>query len=164
MLTVRTATTEDLDRILKIYERARGFMRDHGNPRQWGDNWPPKELIEDDIRQKKMRVVEADGQVAGAFFFDVCDDPSYRMIDKGKWLDDSPYGVIHRIASAGIAKRVGRAAIDWASDQCPHLRIDTHADNLVMQNMLKQNGFRYCGIIYVREDSDPRLAYEKTGG
>ena len=39
--------------------------------------------------------------------------------------------------------------------------MDTHGDNKVMQNLLKKNGFVYCGIIHVEEDNDPRLAYEK---
>ena len=40
---------------------------------------------------------------------------------------------------------------------------DTHGDNKVMQNMLKKLGFTHCGTIYVYEDNDPRLAYEKIG-
>jgi hypothetical protein len=30
-----------------------------------------------------------------------------------------------------------------------------------MQGMLAKLGFTYCGTIYVYEDNDPRLAYEK---
>ena len=39
--------------------------------------------------------------------------------------------------------------------------MDTHGDNIVMQNLLKKLGFVYCGIIHVEEDDDPRLAFEK---
>ena len=42
------------------------------------------------------------------------------------------------------------------------MRIDTHGDNIVMQAMLEKLGFVHCGTIYVREDKDPRLAYEKS--
>jgi hypothetical protein len=31
-----------------------------------------------------------------------------------------------------------------------------------MQGMLEKLGFTHCGTIYVYEDNDPRLAYEKT--
>ena len=44
-----------------------------------------------------------------------------------------------------------------------NLRIDTHGDNIVMQNLLAKMGFQYCGIVYVEEDRNPRLAYEKAG-
>ena len=47
-------------------------------------------------------------------------------------------------------------------DQCGHIRIDTHGDNKVMQGMLKKLGFTHCGTVYVEEDNDPRLAFEKV--
>ena len=75
-------------------------------------------------------------------------------------MDDAPYGVIHRIAANGKAKGVGHAVIAWARGQCAHLRIDTHGDNVVMQNMLRGEGFSYRGTIYVHEDNDPRMAFE----
>ena len=40
--------------------------------------------------------------------------------------------------------------------------MDTHSDNIVMQNLLIKLGFRHCGTIFVYEDKFPRLAYEKT--
>ena len=43
---------------------------------------------------------------------------------------------------------------DWAYAQCGHLRIDTHGDNTVMQNLVKKAGFTRCGTIYVVEDHD----------
>ena len=49
----------------------------------------------------------------------------------------------------------------WAFGQCGNLKIDTHRDNVVMQNMLKKNGFQSCGIIHVQDGSE-RLAYQKT--
>ena len=42
-----------------------------------------------------------------------------------------------------------------------HLRIDTHADNKVMQKQILKNGFTRRGIVYM-EDGSPRIAYEKT--
>ena len=86
----------------------------------------------------------------------------YREITDGSWLDASPYGVVHRIASDGSEKGIGMFCLDWAYAQCGHLRIDTHGDNTVMQNLVKKAGFVHCGTIYVAEDNDPRLAYEKS--
>ncbi|MCR4708773.1 MAG: GNAT family N-acetyltransferase, partial [Clostridiales bacterium] len=65
-------------------------------------------------------------------------------------------------ASDGKVKGVGRFCINWAFEQCGHLRIDTHGDNVVMQNMLTGLGFIRCGTIYVVEDNYPRFAYEKV--
>ncbi len=58
---------------------------------------------------------------------------------------------------------IGSFCINWAFRQCGHLRIDTHDDNKVMQKIAGKLGFIHCGTIYVEEDHDPRLAFEKTG-
>ena len=42
-----------------------------------------------------------------------------------------------------------------------HLRIDTHADNHIMQHLILKNGFEQCGIIHIADGSE-RIAYEKV--
>ena len=103
--------------------------------------------------------------VVAVFFYIAGADiePCYAGIEDGAWLDPSPYGVVHRIASDGSVKGAGSFCIRWAYEQCGHLRIDTHPDNRVMQGLLAKLGFRRCGIIHVVEDNDPRYAYELTG-
>lgn len=101
--------------------------------------------------------------MVGTFFFIHGNDvePTYRVIMDGVWLDNSAYGVVHRLASDGSEKGVGAFCLNWAYEQCQHLRIDTHGDNIVMQNMAEKLGFVHCGTIYVEEDDYPRLAFEK---
>ena len=163
-MEIRRSTEEDFERIMEIYAYARRFMAEHGNPKQWGaTGWPPGDLIHADIAAGNSYVCVCEGRVAGTFFFcrgkDI--EPAYRVIEDGAWMDETPYGVIHRIASDGTVHGMGSFCIAWALEKCGHLRMDTHGDNRVMQNLLKKNGFAYCGIIHVEEDSDPRLAYEK---
>ena len=139
-------------------------MAEHGNPNQWGPtHWPPEPLIRQDIAQQKGYVCTHEGCVVGAFFFDFGEDiePTYRRIEDGAWLNDRPYGVIHRLAADGSIKGIGQFCLDWAFEQCGHIRVDTHGDNTVMQNLLTKAGFTHCGTIYVDEDDYPRLAYEK---
>lgn len=165
-MKIRKSAQQDLDRIMEIYEFARDFMAKHGNPNQWGPtNWPPKELIQNDIMNKNSYVcTNNEDQVIGTFFFihgkDI--EPTYSKITDGSWIDDSPYGVIHRLATDGSQKGAGSFCINWAFNQCNHLRIDTHIDNIVMQNLVKKLGFIHCGTIYVEQDNYPRLAYEKS--
>ena len=91
--------------------------------------------------------------------FEIGDDPTYVKIDDGAWIEDSAYGVIHRIAARIGARGVVREATDFALSKIDHIRIDTHADNKVMQHVLEKIGFRRCGVIYVY-DGSPREAYE----
>ncbi len=164
-MKIRKTTGEDIGRIMEIYAYARAFMAEHGNPNQWGPrNWPPEALIRKDITQGDSYVCENDhGQVVGTFFFKQGwqVEPTYAVIEDGQWMGEDTYGVVHRIAVDGSEKGIGSFCINWAFDQCKHLRIDTHGDNRVMQNLLKKLGFVHCGTIYVYEDNDPRLAYEK---
>lgn len=163
-MKIRHSTEDDLEQIMKIYEYARGFMAEHGNPNQWGPtNWPPKELIHSDIAAGNSYVCVCEDEIVGTFFFVQGKDiePTYRMIEDGAWLDDSSYGVIHRLAGNGSVNGIGSSCIEWAFRQCGHLRVDTHGDNRVMQNLLKKNGFVHCGIIHVEQDCYSRLAFEK---
>ena len=164
-MIIRKSDIQDLPRMQEIYAYARSFMAEHGNPNQWGPtNWPPEALLRQDIRDGHSYVcLDEDGRVIGTFFFIFGEDiePTYRVIEDGAWQDDSPYGAVHRVASDGSRPGIGAFCINWAYEQCGHLRIDTHGDNVVMQNLLKKLGFTHCGTIHVEEDNYPRLAYEK---
>lgn len=165
-MEIRRATETDFQRMMEIYGYARSFMAEHGNPNQWGvTGWPPESLIHSDIAAGNSYVCICGGRITGTFFFQYGRDiePAYRMIENGRWLDDSAYGVVHRLAGDGTVKGIGTCCLDWAFEKCGHLRADTHGDNRVMQNLLKKSGFIHCGTIYVAEDCYPRLAYEKVG-
>ena len=82
-------------------------------------------------------------------------------ITDGDWINDSCYGVVHRITSTGNVKGAASFCLNWALEQCGNIRIDTHRDNIVMQHLLDKNGFKYCGIVYV-EDGTERIAYQKV--
>lgn len=166
-MEIRHSTKEDIPFIMKLYENARQFMKEHGNPNQWGPtNWPPEELIRSDIANGNSYVCICGEETVGTFFYFQGKDiePTYRTIEDGAWLDDSPYGVVHRLAGSSSVRGIGSFCLEWAFRQSGgHLRIDTHGDNLVMQKLLKKCGFVHCGTIYVEEDTYPRLAYEKVG-
>lgn len=173
-MRIRPTRPEELDEAMAIYAHAREFMAAHGNPNQWGPNqWPPRELIAADIAAGKHYAcvadapsaddASADARIAAVFYYDFGDDidPTYRVIDGAGWLSDTPYGVVHRIASDGIARGAGTACLEWAYAQAGHVRIDTHEDNVVLQGLLGKLGYSQRGIIYL-ENGDPRLAYEKV--
>ena len=157
---IEKATLSQLPRILKIYQQARDFMAQSGNPTQWGTNYPPEEMIRQDILDGKSYVNLKDGDILAVFYFAVEADPTYGYID-GAWLNDNPYGVIHRIAVGESGKGVAAECFRFAMEHCDNLRIDTHENNIPMQRCLGKNGFLRCGTIYL-EDGDPRIAYQKV--
>lgn len=159
-MTIRKAVKNDLPYIFEIYARARKFMAENGNPNQWRDIKPGKELVESDIENGISYVCEKDGEILGVFAFIYGEDPTYKIIYDGEWLSDEPYAVIHRIASSGKVKGTGEFCLKWALSQYPNIRIDTHKDNTVMRYLMDKLGFAYCGIIHL-EDGDERLAFQK---
>ncbi len=159
--TIRHAQETDLDDIFRIYACARQTMIDNGNPTQWGDFWPPEDMVLDDVAQQLNYVVEDETGVHGVFAFIVGDDPTYELIEDGAWPNDEPYGTIHRIASDGQMRGVFACAVEFCKQRCDNLRIDTHADNTIMQHVIDQAGFERCGIIY-HTDGTPRIAYAYT--
>ncbi len=160
-MEIRKTRIEELDTVMDIYAYARRFMADTGNPNQWGTIKPKREWIEADIVNGNSYVCMEKDEIAAVFFYRYGNDPTYEVIYDGAWVNDKPYGVVHRIASAGRVKGAGSFCLNWAYEQCGNLKIDTHHDNIVMQNTLQKNGFTYCGIIYL-EDGDERMAYQKA--
>lgn len=159
-MNIRTARHDDLPAIMAILQRAKAFMSAHGNPHQWEDGYPSEALMEEEIRLGHCFVCETpDLGTVGTFCFSTGDDPTYADIE-GQWLNDRPYGVIHRLASDGRTGGIARQCIAWCAAHTSNLRADTHADNLIMQRLLADNGFVRCGIIYTRQS--PRIAYHKT--
>ena len=153
---IRPVHQADMDRILEIYAHARRFMAENGNPTQWGNGYPAREMLAEDIRQGRLFAVTEDGQICGVFLFAIGNDPTYGYIE-GCWGSDTPYGVIHRVA--GIGGGIFAAVLAYCRTQIGHLRIDTHADNKPMQHVLEKAGFTRRGIIYVA-DGTPRIAYD----
>ena len=159
-MIVRKTTMRDFNDVCDIYAQARVFMRESGNPDQWKDTYPPGEIIERDISNGKSYVCICDDITAAVFYFSIECDPTYEVI-KGQWLNDEPYGVVHRIAKAREAGGVGAFCLNWCFEQCGNVRVDTHNDNAPMKRLLDKLGFTYCGIILLANGNE-RLAFQKT--
>ena len=136
-MTIRKTVMEDLPVVMAIYAEAREYMRTSGNPHQWKNSHPPQSNVEGDIRRGVSHVCVDGGAVVGVFYFNVENDVTYDKID-GAWLNDGPYGVVHRIARSTAARGVGAFCLDWCFEQHPNIRIDTHRDNATMIKLLER--------------------------
>ena len=160
-MLIRLTDLKDLPAVMAIYDIARDFMRANGNVTQWIDGYPSEELIRQEIECGHSFVcTDEQGEILGTFCFIPGDDPTYKIIYEGAWLNDEPYGVIHRMATSGKQKGVAEACLCWCSRHCKNLRVDTHRDNLVMQHILTKHGFQRCGIILVKNGTE-RIAYQR---
>lgn len=133
-----------MPRIMEIFEDAKKYMREHGNRNQWNGAYPEESLIREEIGKEHCYVIEdsdritdAGTKVIATFCFIPGIDPTYDIIYDGHWLNDEPYGTIHRLASDGSRHGIGKACIDFCGRLTRNLRADTHKDNLTMQNLLE---------------------------
>lgn len=156
-MNVIKAKMDDLDIILPVYERARQYMRETGNPNQWKNTIPTREMIEDDILNENLYMLIGDNGIEAVFAFISGIDPTYNVID-GAWLNDKPYCAVHRVASAGKSRGVLKLCVDYCLQFTNEIRIDTHEDNKIMQHSLEKLGFKRCGIIKLL-NGEPRIAY-----
>ncbi len=160
-MIIKLCNTNEIDKIMQIYDTARDFMRANGNANQWINGYPSKDLILNDINLQRFYGVYDNDDLIGVFMLLIGNDPTYEKIYEGSWLNDEKYAVIHRIGTILHGKGVAKLCYDFALSKCKNLRIDTSEENLIMQKSLNKNGFKYCGIIYI-ENGDKRLAYQKT--
>ena len=168
MLQIQKAKNNDLKKIMDIYAEAREYMKAQGNTTQWGENYPVEELIRKDISDGHCYICIDNGSIGAVFYFALMKDSCYDVIEDGAWINDRPYGVVHRIAVGKTMHQKGIAGqcIAYAVNECRKaevydLRMDTHADNVPMQRFLEKHDFRYCGRVHMQDGSE-RMAYHKV--
>lgn len=157
---VKKTEAEDIDEVMRIFDYARRRMAESGNPNQWIDGYPSRDVITGDIESGNSYKIEIDGRIAGVFTFIIGDDPTYGIIE-GEWLNSNPYGTIHRIAAAPGATGIADICLEYCRKQIRNIRVDTHEDNIPMLGWIQNRGFAFCGIIHCHNGS-PRKAFHLT--
>lgn len=160
-MRVRIANLQDVPAIGRVFCCAKAYMRENGNHTQWAKNYPNEEDAARDIEKQQLYVIEEQGMIHAVFAFIIGKDATYEVIEDGAWLNDAPYGTIHRAASDGVLSHVFAHIMNFCRTKIDDIRIDTHADNAIMRHVIEKEGFIRCGIIYVA-DGTPRIAYHYT--
>ena len=155
-MVFRKAEEKDIPEMMGIIKDAVEFMRISG-VNQWQDGYPNEDSIRGDIAAGVSYVMDDGGKIAAmeALIFE--DEPSYGEIE-GKWLNDEPYAVLHKVATRGLKRHMGEEILNYAFKHNKNVRIDTHEDNIPMQNLLTRHGFKHVGTIILK-NGEPRWAY-----
>lgn len=166
-MNFRKSTKADVKSIMKIINQAQEYLKNQGID-QWQNNYPNEDVINTDISNGESYVLEKDGNIVATSVISFNKEKTYDVIHDGKWLTDGECAVIHRIAVDNTCKGLGvsHKIIEYAEEMCKEkdinsIKVDTHRENLSMQNMLKKNGFKYCGVIYLADGAE-RVAFEKN--
>lgn len=162
----KLAQKSDVDIIMNIINIAQAHFKDEGID-QWQNNYPNADVIERDIENGSSYVIEVGNMILGTVMISFDGEETYNKIYDGEWLSDGEYAVIHRMAVDFNQRGTGLASefIAEIEKMClerntPSIKVDTHRENLPMQKLLLKNGYKECGIIYLKNGNE-RLAYEK---
>ena len=169
-MEIRKTVQTDIPVIMEIIGDAQEYLRSCG-VEQWQDGYPTAAVIGDDIEKGISYVATENGEIIGTAAISFDGEPNYAEIRNGKWLNNKPYAIIHRIAVGNRYRNRGAAAglMLFAEQLCEergvgNIRIDTHADNKSMQRLLERFGYEYCGEITILSSGAPRNAYMKRVG
>lgn len=165
-LSLYPAAIEDLSCAMAMIQDAKDFHKAIGLD-QWNDDYPAVSDIEADINAGKAYFLCDDGCKVAYLCLDLDGEAIYNELE-GHWLTDTnaTYLVIHRLAMDGKQRGKGysSAVFSLADQFCREhevgsIRVDTHAENEIMQHLIRKAGFVYCGIVYY--NGSPRTAFEK---
>ncbi len=168
-MNFRNATINDLDQIMVIINDAKLLLKKRGGY-QWNDisGYPNETDFTTDIKNNNLFVLVDGNKILGLETLIIGNEKNYDSIE-GKWLTNSTYLTIHRIAISKeyyhkhISKLLIAKAIEYTkTKKIDSIRVDTHESNSSMINLLLSNGFIYCGIITLdyQKENNTRFAYE----
>ena len=167
VIFVRPGRSEDVPAIMSIIAGARAFLHNQ-HIDQWQGSYPDQPAVEDDIAAGHSRVLVVDGEVVGMASLIPGPDPYYKFLE-GHWTNgtDAPYYAIHRVAIGDGGRGLHLTRPFFTSliselyrDGVRDVRIDTHAENKIMQHVVMENGFAPRGTVYLDEPVPERQAYQ----
>ena len=100
--------------------------------------------------------IEESEEIAATFLFLPGPEDAYNSLKDGNWPENTEdYFVIHSFASSMKARGAATFCFEWCEKQ-PGVRcikVDTHKNNIPMQNLLKKLGYAYCGKCYYFDEA-----------
>ncbi len=154
----------DVSLAMEIINEAKMHLKEQGI-NQWQTGYPDYECIKQDSLKNRGYFITQNENILGYLCIDFEAEPAYNTLN-GDWLSDKNYVVVHRMAFAKIArgKNLSNKVFDLVEDLSKkkgvnYFRVDTDADNLKMQHILKKNGFNFRGTIWF--DNSEKIAFDK---
>ncbi|KOO46321.1 hypothetical protein AMD01_10760 [Priestia koreensis] len=161
---IRKGTTHDLERIMKIVTETLSIMKEQHND-QWTDEYPQKQVFEQDVQNGALYVEEKNGQVIGSITIDQQEAAEYKPI---AWQSKDSAYVFHRLLVDPKERRVGTASSLLAfaeqlalSHNVPYMKADTYSLNKGMQRFFERNGYELRGEMSFHGKNHPFYCYDK---
>ena len=164
-MDIRKATTEDIDAILSITSACAARMISKGIL-QWSEEYPNKEVFENDLSKNWLYVVVESNKTIGSITITPEMDEVYKSV---KWLTITNNNLyIHRLAidpkmqGKGYAQKLMNFAENYArQNNYESIRLDTFSKNTRNQKFYEQRGYvRLESVYFLNQSQDPFYCYE----
>jgi len=146
---IRIANNNDL-LTLSRYARIVASELHASGVNQWSETYPDYPDFEKDLLRDALFVVELEGQVVGSISVLPENDPYYRLL---AWKGYKAL-VVHRLMVLPEYRRhkLGTTLFNFAIDKAKNegydsIKVDTHPDNIRMQNLIVSVGFKEVGYM-----------------
>lgn len=170
-MIIKRVNIDEIDRVMEIINDAKKLLSK--DSLQWQQGYPNASSMTEDILNGDLFGAYIDELLVGVVALVKGVNINYTEIYNGSWITPSSEKdlVIHRIAIKEEYHhlKIGKALMDYAEcyakeNNLTSIKVDTHEKNKIMQSLCINNGYKYCGIIYLKRDEvdNSRIAYEKT--
>lgn len=168
MITVRKASDEDVENVLKLYSKVIDQIKDNEcNPGWEHGIYPRKEDICTAINDKELYVGEKNGEIASAIVINNKTNDGYENIEWNVDVDDEYVYYIHLVAvnqrfrKQGFAKKMLNFAFDLAEkNSIKSIRLSIHMNNLGIEPVYTKLGFEYVDTIEVNHKYRGPLSFK----
>jgi GNAT superfamily N-acetyltransferase len=158
----------DLPIIMRMIESAKIIMKDHQSG-QWQGIEPSEQTLLNDISQNQYYgLYIGEELVGGCALLDY--EADYHPLVSGRWLNESPYIVIHRFVIDARKHRQGLGFVllqevekTVKAKNIYNIRVDTHELNQPMNQLLIKAGYIPCGQALLKA-AGLRVVYHKEIG
>ncbi len=164
-MDIRKATGQDIDAILSITSACAARMISKGIL-QWSEEYPNKEVFENDLSKNWLYVVVKSNKTIGSITITPEMDEVYKSV---KWLTITNNNLyIHRLAidpkmqGKGYAQKLMNFAENYArQNNYESIRLDTFSKNTRNQKFYEQRGYvRLESVYFLNQSQDPFYCYE----
>ena len=160
-MELRLGKKEDIEIILEIL---REVVKNNNKYTNWSDEYPSREIVNNDINSKELYVIVKDNNIIGAVTLNEVEDSNYSKI---KWSNSGKAVVVHRLFISskengkGYGKEVVKEIMELSKklNYC-HIRLDTHENNIIAQGLYEKSGFTSMGKIDFQEIGGKFYMYE----
>ncbi|MFV0246567.1 MAG: GNAT family N-acetyltransferase [Mycoplasmatales bacterium] len=161
----RHALISDIDTLLDILKKVKEQMHNIDKLDQWTDNYPNKDVLLNDIKQKQLYVYLVKDIIVG---FGVLNEDFYEAYNQVTWSSNQEARTIHRVCVDPKFKNNGYAydlflnlEKEAIKQGITYIKIDTFSKNYRMDNLLLKLDYKFLGTMDLHPGLDVWNCYEK---